>query len=57
MIEKINKIQRAYLVHPPLAFFHPTLPFRRVVVAVFPSCREGVDTGGYEEVMHIEVVC
>ena len=23
------------------------VPFRRIVVAMFPSCREGVDSSGY----------
>ena len=46
IIEKNFKIQRAYRVHPPMAFFHPSLPFCRVMVATFVSCREGSVSGG-----------
>jgi len=28
---------------------------KRALYGAFASCREGVDSGGYEEVMHIEI--
>jgi len=43
---KNKKIQQVYLVHLPLVLFCPPLPFRRVVVAAFVSCREGSVSGG-----------
>ena len=49
MIEKINKNTAGVPGTPALGLFPP--------YSALLSCHEGVDTGGYEEVMHIEVVC